>query len=131
MAKINIKAVSVISAIALATVSLISVAAAQDTQTATISEPSSDGAISVKAEVTGQAFSASWLDMENVKDEFEIDGYTQADFRDISAMQSKALPRSINSEKAKEYIYDRMLNTMDFYKSLEGSYTHTDYDDDI
>lgn len=128
MKKVTVKALSLISVAALATVSISSVAAAKPEEKQTSKLEQAVGNINSTEKIgliSGSTFSASCVDMKNVQDEFEYDGYTKSDLRDISGMQNMSLPRSINSDKAKEYIYDRMLNTMDFYQSLEGSYIST------
>lgn len=79
------------------------------------------------AAVTPEKFTEAVLDMDYAEEMFEYDGFKKSDRRVISDMQTAKAVRSVGSEKAKEYIYDRMLNTMDFYKTLKGSYVHNEY----
>ena len=46
--------------------------------------------------------------------EFELSGFTNADRRNVTELSQQSDP--------KNYIYDRMLNTEDFYKTLTGKY---------
>lgn len=52
-------------------------------------------------------------------------GFTEDDLRDNYKLQASASIDSVtDSETTKEYIYDRMLNTVDYFTYLSGSYEH-------
>lgn len=61
------------------------------------------------------------IDYSSKEAMFESFGFSEKDLRDISTQQSFGNTAS-NSNIQKEYIYDRMLNTMDFYDSLQGKF---------
>lgn len=54
--------------------------------------------------------------------EFELNGFTDADRRNVTKLSRQLAKQSVTASDKKNYIYDRMLNTEDFYKTLTGKY---------
>ncbi len=54
--------------------------------------------------------------------EFELNGFTDADRRNVTKLSQQLAKQSVTASDKKNYIYDRMLNTEDFYKTLTGKY---------
>lgn len=55
---------------------------------------------------------------------FRMNGFGDADRRDLASIQSQDLrARNGSAAYTKAQIYDKMLNTADFYQSLQGTYS--------
>ena len=63
------------------------------------------------------------IDYTNKETMFASFGFTEDDLRptDLTLVQTRSNSVS-NTAANKEYIYDRMLNTIDFYDTLQGSF---------
>ena len=68
----------------------------------------------VKTVQTAKKASCSSAVPDSREHEFELTGFTDADRRNVTELSQQSDP--------KNYIYDRMLNTEDFYKTLTGKY---------
>lgn len=111
----------VLSVILAAAVSLSCGAASAFAKTnALASDGASSKAVSSTSKVSSKTVSSATVDLN--EKEFKECGFTDADRRNVTAISEKLSAQNVADTDKKNYIYDKMLNTEDFYKTLTGKY---------
>lgn len=90
--------------------------------TAACAKTSVPTAAARNSQVVPSGKTSSSTGMDSNEKVFKEEGFTDSDRRDAAKLSGQPSAKNVSAESNKELIYDRMLNTGEFYKTVTGKY---------